>query len=545
MKMNRNIHRVLSLLLAVVLCVGLFGGAVGAAGDIIASGTCGENLTWTLGDSGRLTISGSGDMPAWARNDVPWLTYSADIRSVSLPDGLTSIANYAFADCAQLTEIAIPDRVTSIGKMTFYNCGLREVAIPDSVTYIYDAAFYCCYSLTSVIIPDSVTYIGFKGFDVCFNLTDVFYSGTQEQWSAIRIGSGNDPLLSAQLHFPTLIASGLCGAKGGNLTWTLDSVGNLVISGTGAMADWFYQTAPWYAYNAEIRKVSLPDGLTHIGEYAFSYGYDNLTSVTIPAGVTSIGERAFQACQNLASITIPDSLSSIGPLAFSFCFSLTELTIPASVTDLAVRALSVPDNTRIHIDPDNPAYCVQGNAILSKDGKTLFQWLGNDSEYTIPDGVTVIGDYAFENYSSLTSITIPESVTDIGYCAFLYCNSLTDIYFTGTQAEWDAIAVADGNNKLLSATLHCAAPVPAAEFEACTVSSASVTVTNPGMKTVSAILVAYDAEGRLLGVSTVTVPAGAAAEDLTVSIDGLATAKLFLLDAADGTPVTDSLTAQP
>ena len=168
------------------------------------------------------------------------------------------------------------------------------------------------------------------------------------------------------------------GSCGDNLTWTY-SPGTLTISGTGAMADYYYDDdTPWYNYRFSIKSIVISDGVTRIGSRAF-YNCSSLTSVTIPNSVTSIGSSAFRGCSSLTSITIPNSVKSIGDYAFQKCSSLSSITIPNSVTS--------------------------------------------------------IGKYAFSDCSSLTSVTIGNSVTSIGDCTFWKCSSLTSVTNYATQPQ--------------------------------------------------------------------------------------------------------------
>ena len=122
--------------------------------------------------------------------------------SYSIPNSVTSIGEGTFSNCSSLASITIPDSVTSIGDSAFSNCSsLTSITIPDSVTSIDDSAFWWCVSLTSITIPDSVTSIDLHAFFGCNSLKDVYYSGTQEQWKKISIGSYNGCLTSATIHY--------------------------------------------------------------------------------------------------------------------------------------------------------------------------------------------------------------------------------------------------------------------------------------------------------------------------------------------------------
>ena len=133
--------------------------------------------------------------------------------SYSIPDSVTSIGERAFSSCYSLTSITIPDSVTSIDWGTFDGCSsLTSITIPNSVTSIGDETFYGCSSLTSITIPDSVTSIDSSAFSGCSSLKDVYYSGTQEQWKKISIGSYNGYLTSATIHYGSSAPAANAGA---------------------------------------------------------------------------------------------------------------------------------------------------------------------------------------------------------------------------------------------------------------------------------------------------------------------------------------------
>ena len=203
------------------------------------------------------------------------------IKSVVIPNSVTSIGSYAFSGCTGLTSVTIGNSVTSIGDYAFNDCSrLTSVTIGNSVTSIGDYAFYDCLNLASITIPNSVTSIGKKAFYSCSGLTSV-------------------------------------------------TIGNSVTS----IGEWaFYDCS-------RITSVTIPNSVTSIGGYAF-YGCSGLTSITIPNSVTSIGNSAFYHCTGLTSITIPNSVTSIGDYAFNYCPRLTSITIPNSVTSIGNYAFS-------------------------------------------------------------------------------------------------------------------------------------------------------------------------------------------------------------
>ena len=237
------------------------------------------------------------------------------------------------------------------------------------------------------------------------------------------------------------------GSCGDNLTWSLNTKDStLTITGSGEMTNWGSGSAPWYDYKSYIKYVSLPDGLTSIGKYAFS-AHSSLSLITIPNSVTSIGDRAFYK-SGLVSITIPNSVTSIGSSAFNQCKKITSITIPNSVTSIeketfygctGLTYVTIP-NSVTSIGESAFSGCSGLTSVtipnsVTSIGKDAFRNCSGLTSVTIGNSVTSIGDWAFGGCSSLTSVTIPNSVTSIGSSAFYGCK-IKNIIFSGTMEQW-------------------------------------------------------------------------------------------------------------
>ena len=389
-------------ILAAVLCLCLLLGGLGfrvEAADVIASGSCGDSVKWTLDSDGVLTIRGSGKMYS---NLVcaPWYSQRESIRSVVIEQAVTSIGYRAFYGCSSLTSITIPEGVTSIGNSAFYGCSrLASLFFNGDAPTIDTTAF---------IDVNAVA----------------FYPAGNATWESKKLDYGGTLYWSAMELNTEIIATSICGE---NMMWQLSKGGVLTIKGSGTFKDFTL----WESYKPMIQQVifSAAIEVPTIPANSF-YRYQHLRTITLPDSVTSIGDYAFSSCSSLTSITIPKSVTSIGYWAFSDCSSLTSITIPDGVTSIGNWAFyGCTSLTGIWVGKCNPNYSNDENGVLYNKEKTrLIQCPGGLSgTYAIPDSVTSIGNYAFYGCSSLTSIIIPDSVTSIGNRAFCGCSSLTSI----------------------------------------------------------------------------------------------------------------------
>ena len=440
--------KIISLLLSLAMLLTITSGLNLTAYAAVETGSCGDNVTYSLDTStGVLTISGTGDMNNYPSHYSPFNNNSI-VKTVIVENSITSIGGEAFRDCTSLTSVTIPNSVTSIGWGAFDGCtSLTNITIPNSVTsidhsvfsntayyndksnwdkgvlylsnclidtndnfnsitdyaikdgtrIIADFAFEYCRSLTSVIIPDSVTSIGNYAFDGCTSL------------AGVTVGNGVTSIGAFAFYDCTSLE---------NITIpsSVTSIGDLTFSGCASLlsievsnGSRNYSSTDGVLFNKDKSELIIyPAGKTD-GEYE------------IPNSVTSVDRYAFDGCTSLTSIIIPNSVTSISLCAFRYCTSLTNVTIGNSVTSIEAMAFD---------------YC-----------KSL-------TSVTIPNSVTSIGGYAFEYCRSLTSVTIPNSVTSIGDYAFSGCTSLKDVYYTGSQSDWEKISVGDYNHYLKNATIH-------------------------------------------------------------------------------------------
>ena len=417
-------------------------------------GICGDDLTWTLTEDGKLTILGTGDMYDYDT------TYQSD-------------KNSPFKDSTEIKSVVIEAGVTSIGACAFSGCtGLTDVTIPASVARFGYHAFDDCNGLENVYITDVAAWCGgqFNGYGAnpLQYATNLYLNGTMVPDLIVPEGVLNisdhafemyDGLMS--IRFPT----------------SLTSIGQAAFAGCDGLIE-----------------VMIPGSVKTIGEDVFQ-GCRNLKSVTFENGLESIGGHAFQYCTKLSSLTFPDSVTTIGDYAFSTCTSVKTIKIGKGLKELGAFAFSGAGNkgdyersvdlVSIEVDPANPVFHSDCNCLIETAGKTLvrgcntsvipqdgsvmeiefgafedcggllnvtipegisvvmpyvFQRCFGLTEVTIPNGVTTIGEGSFLGCSALKSVTIPVSVESIEY-AFYQCSALKDVYYEGSEAQWKQIQI--------------------------------------------------------------------------------------------------------
>ena len=316
----------------------------------------------------------------------------------AVPETAKAIGKKAFSGCKNLKKIVIHQNVEEIGDNPFQKCdpsleisvdpgnerfeikdgvlfdtkekrlitalGKEKYAVPAGTEIIGNHAFYHCEELSEIIIPEGVTAIGDGAFEGCINLSSI------------------------------------------TLPDSLINIGNL------AFADCI-----------NLSSVTLPNNLISIGDSAFS-GCEKLQKIHLPDGVRSIGNRAFTYCEKLQEIHLPDGIRSIGNRVFDYCENLRSLNIPYGVETITVGTIG---ETEIILPPDHPTLEIREDALISKADQKLIAYLGKGkaSPYKIPEGIRIIGPYAFSGCTA--DVVFPESLIMIEEGAFEYCTGMESV----------------------------------------------------------------------------------------------------------------------
>lgn len=393
--------------------------SITASAQTEKSGTYGDNITWTMDNSGTLTISGTGDI----MNNDSTIRESerTALKKVIIENGVTGIGNSLFMGCVNLESVTLPDSLTNIGKDSFSYCkSLKSITIPDSVTSIGYSAFSNCTDLTSITIPNSVTDMGMDLFKKCTALTSVTIP---ESITTIRLGTFSNCESLTSVTIPDSVTkiypNAFYDCKNLSSITIPESVTDIGISafeGTAWLENKLAEN-PFVIVNdiliasaIRLGDITIPDNIKNIGSGVF-YGCSGITSVTIPDNIISIGNTSFYRCIGLTEITIPDSVTSIGNMTFGYCTGLETVTLPDSVKSIGNGAFDHCEN-------------LSEITILNPECEI------NDNEYTISNGND-------KNYNCYFDGTI-----------YGYANSTAQAYAEKYDYKFEPLGDANGDGKV-------------------------------------------------------------------------------------------------
>ena len=353
------------------------------------------------------------------------------VQFVVIPKSVKRLDAYVFWGCNNLEEVVLGKGLTAVDEYSFAGCtGLKQITIPENVQSIDAQAFAGCINLTDIYIPATVTGIAEDAFLNCDNVTIHADEGSVAAQFSQKLAEqkNRDPLVTAApVQTPTAVSrpdtqattepvstttpAPVATPVPGNVLGSTIVVGNhalvMVHPGeekvqqgytepeagqeTGEEQDITAETEngkipEWMYYrNQSVSAVTIPEGTTEIGRFAFSRS--SLRTVTIPEGVTVIDYAAFYHCDNLDNVILPDTVNTVGAKAFTHTGWMDDFE-ENSMDDFLIS------------------------------GDILVAYKGNLPEVVIPDGVRVIAEEAFRNHTALQKVHLPASVTDIGNDAF-------------------------------------------------------------------------------------------------------------------------------
>lgn len=380
---------------------------------------------------------------------VQILSYIGSDTDVVIPDRIdnkkvTSIADSAFRE-KSITSVVFGQYVESIGNYAFYSCqSLNKLDFSkSSVKTIGSYAFTLCKSLESIEFPDSLESIGYGAFSA-YTYGD---RGSYEASSlkSVKFGSGLKSIANDAFYgnraLNTVNFTGVALTSIGYQSFYNTAITELDLSGTDASIG----TCAFYNCNS-LETVKL-SGVKTIGQNAF-YNCRKLTSVELSENLTSIESGAFQSCVALKNIDIPNKVTKLNDNTFANCTSLKNVSIGSGCTSISSTAfLNANVIEKITVAGDNANYSSVDGALLNKEKTSIVLYPKSKSgEFAVPDTVTSIANYAFDNSPNITKVTIGENVKSIGTGAFRNCKSLETVVFEDSDTVQKAIGAYAFNN---------------------------------------------------------------------------------------------------
>lgn len=456
--LNR-ITRTLTVFLSLLLAVNVLPLSVSAADGafsyrLTADGTA--TITGYSGSATAVTVPGEIDGAVVTAIGQQAFFNRSSLTELTMPDSIEKIGDSAFAGCAGLKQLDLSGNVTSVGYSAFSGCtALTAIRVspenpsyasdengvlfdkgyttliqyptgrpadryetPDTVRVIGDFAFSRCTALTTLTLPERLTSIGSNAFEGCTGLTTLTI-----------------PAATAAIGYNAL-------KDCSSLTAFQVSPNNthFACDADGVLFDHGRQTLLRYPVGSAQSAYRVPDGVTKIAYAAFE-GCGLLTELTVPGSVTTIEGDAFSRCTGLKTVRLTEGLKDIGGGAFRGCRALTEIVLPDSVKTLGSSVFEgCSALTRVTLSGG-----------LTEIADYAFSSCTGLVRLTVPDGIKTLKNAAFYDCSGLSELFLPKSVTTVGGGAFNYCTALKTVYYGGSEADWQSVAVSPDRNTALTA----------------------------------------------------------------------------------------------
>ena len=410
------------------------------------------DVRYYLYKDGRLVIEGAGGFNRYLGplNGFIKDEYLDQAKSLIIKN-IRWIKSETFKNCKNVTTVTFDQSgsldVESIGDYAFEGCSsLKTIIIPKYVSEMGSKVFQDCTNLESIRISASVSKIGSRMFAGCPNLKSIVVEEGNEKY---------DSRENCNAIVETATNTLVCGTENSTIPSTITAIGNGAFAETGLKNIVIPEGVTSIELQAfencqDLESVTLPQSLKKLGYHVFANS--GLTSLVIPEGITYLPQGTFNGCKNLETVTLPTTLETIEYNAFSNS-GLTSIFIPKGVTNISSTSFNYCGKlSTISVSDENTTYDSRNNCNAIIQTATN-QILRGTSNTIIPNTATSIGDNAFNDINSLTSIVIPESVTSIGLYAFNGCNSLAEVVCKAKVAP-QLKSEAFSNDILSKATLY-------------------------------------------------------------------------------------------
>lgn len=395
------------------------------------------------------------------------------LKSVNLPETLTAFGGGAFENCVSLESMDVPEGVWLLDVWSFYECrGLKSVTIPKSVTEIGDMCFFGCTNpeLKFTVDPDNQEYMSARYGQLMTKSTGMLLVGLNTEQAKIPKNTislcewsfqGCDKMITADVPngvrfigydvFSNCIAlrsvsipksvlvigyDSFLGCTDPRLMFVVDADNPNFYSDGGSL---YCKKTDELLFSHNSKEVSIRNGTKSIGTSAFN-GFKDLKKIVIPKGVTHIGEFAFYNCSSLETVELPSTVREIGRSAFDGCVSLKTITVPDGVARIGTSAFEGCSSMTSAEFPDS---------LQALEGAT-FKGCASLKSFTIPKSVAFIGKSAFEGCSSLRTIVLSENVNSVEEKAYEGCTSVTSLTFLGNNPVLGEHAFAFGSQGKVS-----------------------------------------------------------------------------------------------